>query len=81
MSLTGPAVWSDAITDFLTFHYNVKLGEGPFTHEALRDNYMLVGDVLLMPMRAFAVGSGGYQMPYQFPYTDQFVTHGFQVRN
>lgn len=55
------------------------LGEEPFTPENMRDNYIFVGDVLLMPMRAFSVGSAGYAMPSQYPRSDQFVTHGFQV--
>jgi hypothetical protein len=46
----------------------------------LRDEFVLVGDVLLMPMRTFGVGSAGYAFPYdQYPAEHQFVTHGFQV--
>lgn len=58
----------------------VTFGEAPFSDERLRDEYILVGDVLLMPMRAFAVGSAGYTMPSEYPWSDKFVTHGFQVR-
>lgn len=59
----------------------VEFGEPPYSDVRLRDEFVLVGDVLLMPMRTFGVGSAGYAFPYdQYPVEHQFVTHGFQVR-
>ncbi|EGD81794.1 hypothetical protein PTSG_02506 [Salpingoeca rosetta] len=78
VKLTGPAVWSDAVTSHLHDHYGVAFGQGMFTDDRLRDNYVLIGDVLLMPMRSFAVGSAGYFPPSSFEWSDQLVTHGFQ---
>eukprot|EP00730_Choanoeca_flexa_P006592 TRINITY_DN12182_c0_g2_i12.p1 TRINITY_DN12182_c0_g2~~TRINITY_DN12182_c0_g2_i12.p1 ORF type:complete len:657 (+),score=126.19 TRINITY_DN12182_c0_g2_i12:35-2005(+) len=78
VDLTGPAVWSDAVTDFMKHEFNVTFGQDPFKSNMLRDEFVLVGDVLLLPLRSLAVGSAGYQPPATYDYEDQFVRHGFQ---
>ena len=59
MKLTGPAVWSDAVTGFLLTEFGVEFGTAPYSSDTLRDHFVLIGDVLLLPMRSLAVGSAG----------------------
>lgn len=78
VTLTGPGVWTDAVTDFLHDEYNVTFGQEPFTHQYLSDNFVHIGDVLLLPMRSFAVGSAGYVPDgAHMKYEEQFIRHGF----
>ena len=62
MHTTGPAVWSDAVFFTLQRMYNMTLGEQPLINTRLENTFVQVGDVLLMPLRCFALGSGGYSL-------------------
>eukprot|EP00049_Salpingoeca_infusionum_P013134 m.245621 g.245621 ORF g.245621 m.245621 type:complete len:126 (-) comp15365_c1_seq56:310-687(-) len=75
---TGPAMWTDAVTSYLNETFNVELGSEGLSADELKTKYILVGDVLLLPMRSFSVGSGGYMIPPQYSSEDQLVQHGFQ---
>lgn len=77
VKVTGPAVWSDAVTDFLLDEYNITFGEGEYSAKVLKDEFVHIGSVLLLPMRSFAVGSAGYVVPNDKSYDDIFIRHGF----
>ena len=77
VKLTGPAVWTDAVTDFLLDEFNVTFGTKPFTKTYLADNFVHIGDVLLLPLRSFSVGSGGYSPKPGMATEDEFIRHGF----
>eukprot|EP01062_Namystynia_karyoxenos_P024921 TRINITY_DN19758_c0_g1_i1.p1 TRINITY_DN19758_c0_g1~~TRINITY_DN19758_c0_g1_i1.p1 ORF type:complete len:952 (+),score=166.79 TRINITY_DN19758_c0_g1_i1:83-2857(+) len=76
METTGPGVWTDAVAEHLEQRFGAVLGEGPFASNAMRDRGAHIGDVLVLPVRAFGSGSGhegsaGAQ-------GDALVMHNFQ---
>lgn len=80
MFTTGPGLWSQVVQQYLKETYGVELGTGPYTFQHLADDYIGVGDeVLLLPMRAFAINSGGYSLKYTAGHVaaDIFARHTF----
>ena len=39
--------------------FNVEFGVDPFKSDMLRDEFVLIGDVLLLPLRSLSVNSAG----------------------
>jgi hypothetical protein len=39
--------------------FNVEFGVEPFKSDMLRDEFVLIGDVLLLPLRSLAINSAG----------------------
>lgn len=80
MFTTGPGVWSRVIQSYLKEQYAVELGVGLYpAKRAVNDFVAIADDVLLLPMRSFAINSGGYQLDYSAGHVeaDVFVRHGF----
>ena len=84
---TGPGIWSDAITQHIERSYGVRFGvgeehasddKGPFSHRRMHRKGAHIGDVLLLPTRAFAMGSGGTGMEGGDDSADQLVRHNFK---
>jgi len=75
---TGPAVWSDAVSEYLQGYYNVTLGQSPLGNDQLSNRFSHIGETLVFPLRSFAIGSSGYALDYQkHSSLDKYVLHGF----
>ena len=75
---TGPGVWSNAIHAYLLEQFGVHLGHGAYSMDRLMKEFVNVGDsVLLLPMRAFALNSGGYTLEAGHSVDDVLVRHNF----
>jgi hypothetical protein len=89
---TGPGIWSDAITEHVLAQYGIRFGvgedgvkeesasddKGPFSHKKMHHKGAHIGDVLLLPTRAFAMGSGGTSLGPGEEGGDQLVHHNFK---
>ena len=79
---TGPGPWSDAVLEHLDNEYGVNFGhEGGttyFTHDRASERFLHIGTVLLLPIRAFSLGSGGYQLKSEHAMDEIFIKHGFK---
>ena len=75
---TGPGPWSDAVLEHLEAEYGVKYGDGYFTHDRASEKFLHIGTVLMMPIRAFSLGSAGYQLKAHHSMDDVFIRHGFK---
>ena len=86
---TGPGIWSDAITQTLNESYGVIFGRNeshagdhkpeayPFSHRDMHRKGAHIGDVILFPTRAFAIGSGGAGLDGHSS-SDQLIRHNFR---
>eukprot|EP00055_Hartaetosiga_balthica_P014939 m.85180 g.85180 ORF g.85180 m.85180 type:complete len:477 (-) comp8732_c0_seq2:321-1751(-) len=75
--LTGPAVWGDSVEEEMDEVYGVRFGLDLTSPSSLKNEHILVGDMLLLPVRAFGVGSAGYMFPSNRDVKQQLVYHGF----
>lgn len=75
--MTGPGIWSDAVSRHLRETFNLTFGDKPLTADLLKESFVHIGTTLLLPMRAFSVNSGGY-FPSGHNPDSVFVRHGFQ---
>ncbi|GAB5355798.1 hypothetical protein AAMO2058_000236400 [Amorphochlora amoebiformis] len=75
---TGPAIWSDAVIEYIFETYNVTLGEPPLDKDQLKNRYSHVGETLIFPLRTLATGSAGYRIDVQkHSKLDTYVKHNF----
>lgn len=74
---TGPGIWSDAITDHVRDEYGIRFGKPPFERKAMDQRGAHIGEVLILPTRAFGVGGAGTTVGAHDA-KDQLVSHGFK---
>jgi len=75
---TGPGIWSEAVALHLERAHGVALGAAPFDHRRMHAEGARVGDVLILPTRAFGLGSAGLALGDDESQADVLVRHGFQ---
>lgn len=83
---TGPGIWSDAVLEYLDETYGAVFDDQDFISDKLikfgpekaREETLHVGSVLILPVRAFGMNSGGYASKPEHKFGDIFAQHYFQ---
>ena len=83
---TGPGIWSDAVMVYLDETYGAVFDDQDFISDKLikfgpekaREEALHVGSVLMLPVRAFGMKSGGYTAKPEHKFGDIFAQHYFQ---
>ena len=83
---TGPGIWSDAVLEYLDATYGAVFDDKDFFSDELvkfgpekaREETLHVGSVLMLPVRAFGMNSGGYSAKPDHKIGDIFAQHYFQ---
>lgn len=75
---TGPGIWSDAIALHLKQAYGVILGDGLFNHKRMNEKGARIGNILILPTRAFGLGSAGLTLHENESQEDVLIKHNFK---
>jgi len=84
VNATGPGIWSDALHRWLNATHGVLFdenktvaGEVHYDPWRARNDYIRVGNMTILPVRAFGMNSGGYQLRAEHSTEDIFVRHAY----
>eukprot|EP00041_Stephanoeca_diplocostata_P030156 m.905312 g.905312 ORF g.905312 m.905312 type:complete len:996 (+) comp23699_c0_seq2:471-3458(+) len=81
---TGPGIWSDAVLEFLNKTHQVQFGgdldmmNGRIDASTARNVMIHAGTAMVLPVRSFAINSGGYQLASDMNPDEILVRHYFK---
>eukprot|EP00041_Stephanoeca_diplocostata_P036649 m.1346995 g.1346995 ORF g.1346995 m.1346995 type:complete len:361 (+) comp24908_c2_seq13:248-1330(+) len=80
---TGPGIFTDAVLEYLQIEHGILFsfnaeGKRTINGHAAKEERLHIGNVMILPIRSFALNSGGYKLQSHHPWKDVLVRHHFK---